>query len=172
MGSRNSDGTRITQSNNILWQYSRANAVKTRNSTVDEQRGSVTSSGIDVTHTTSSGVRFMPDEMTKAQRTADHSQEYLKFTDPDGNFPARPCHKVTRAEGIHVSISNRVAGEVSGVLSTAPMRTMEERKVFFTDDDRNLAAASQSDWTIFDATGIAVTSPDGTTDTDITPHDT
>jgi len=173
MGSRNSDGTRITQANNILWNYSRANVVKTRNSQVDEQTASVPSTGIISTTPLTDPLRFCPDDMTNAQRTADHSQEYLKFTDPDGDFAAQPVHKVTRALGVHTSISDRVAGVAqSGVVSTAPMRTVLERKVFFNDNDRNLAAANQSDPDIFDATGIAVGGADGTTDTDITPYDT
>jgi len=173
MGSRNSDGSRITQANNILWNYSRADVVKTRNSQVDEQRASVASTGLLNTTPLGSAVRFGPDDMTSAQRTADHSQEYLKFTDPAGSFPAQPVHKVTRGMGVHTSVSTRVAGVAqSGALSVAPMRTALERKVFFMDDDRNLAAANQSDADIFDATGIAVGGADGTTDTDITPHDT
>ena len=58
------------------------------------------------------------------------------------------------------------------------MRTKTERKVFFPDSIRqgvesDLAAQyAAGDWTIFDAGGIAVGQASGTTDIDVTPHDT
>ncbi|GAF69080.1 unnamed protein product, partial [marine sediment metagenome] len=79
-------------------------------------------------------------------------------------------HDVTRAMGIHTSISHRTT-ELSGALSTSPMRVRTERKVFFNDNDRNLAAANQGDWTIFSVSGVPVGDADGVTDIDVTPYD-
>jgi len=98
--------------------------------------------------------------------SVDHSDEYAKFVDANGSL----THQVTRGLGIHTSVSTRSV-EASGTC-LGHMRTKEERKVFFIDNDRNLDVANQSDWTIFDANGEAVGEPTGTTDIDITPHDT
>ncbi len=62
----------------------------------------------------------------------------------------------------------------SGILSAdaiGPMETITERKVFFIDSDRGKVSGF-ADWTIFSASGIAVGTSEGTTDTDITPNAT
>ncbi len=100
------------------------------------------------------------------QALADHSIEYEKFIDGSGSLE----HVVARGMGIHTSISNR-AVEASGT-ALGHMRTKTERKVFYIDGDRNLAPADQADWTIYDAGGIPVGEAAGTSDTDVTPHDT
>lgn len=166
MGSRNLDGSIITQDANITRVHSQANTVKLRDTSTKLETASIASSGIDNTTPLGAVVRFAPDDMTLVERTADHTIEYGKFIDSGGNLE----HVVTRGMGIHTSVSMR-AVEASGT-SLAPMGTKTERKVFFIDNDRNLAAASQSDWTIYDAGGIPIGEATGTTDVDSTPHDT
>ena len=109
----------------------------------------VTTSGVDTT-----------------QALADHSIEFAKFIDGSGNLE----HVVTRGMGIHTSVSMRAVA-ASGT-SLGHMRTKTERKVFYVDGDRNLTPANQGDWTIYDAGGIPVGEAAGTSDTDVTPHDT
>ena len=166
MGSRNYNGSRITQATNVTCVHSQDNVVKLRNTQLDEQTGSVVSSGVNNTTPLGPSIVFGPSSMSLAQRTADNSIEYEKFIDGSGNL----AHNVTRGMGIHTSISHR-AVEASGT-SIAPMRTKTERKVFFIDNDRNLDVGSQGDWTIYDAGGIPVGDATGTSDTDVTPHDT
>lgn len=166
MGSRNLDGSIITQSTNVIRVHSQANTVKLRDTSTNLETSSVVSSGIDNTTPLGAIVRFAPADMTLVERNADHSIEYEKFIDSSGSLE----HIVSRGMGIHTSISMR-AVEASGT-SLGPMNTKTERKVFFIDNDRNLAAANQGDWTIYDAGGNAVGEAAGTTDVDITPHDT
>lgn len=166
MGSRNLDGSIITQATNVTRVHSQANTVKLRDTSTNLQTGSVVSSGIDNTTPLGAVVKFAPDDMSLVERTADHSVEYEKFLDSSGNLE----HVVTRGMGIHTSISMRSV-EASGT-SIAPMRTKTERKVFYVDNDRNLTPANQADWTIYDAGGIPVGEATGTSDTDVTPHDT
>lgn len=87
-----------------------------------------------------------------AQRDVDNTVERQKFTN-DGTVTGHLEHHVTRAQGKHVSVSERHAYS-----SLEPMRTVTERKVFSPDD-----------WNIFNASGVAVGASAGTTDTDVTP---
>lgn len=166
MGSRNLDGSIITQDSNVIRVHSQANVVKIRDTSTKLQTGSVVSSGIDNTTPLGAVVKFAPDDMSLVERTVDHSVEFAKYIDGSGSLE----HVVTRGMGIHTSVSMR-AVEASGT-ALGHMRTKTERKVFYIDGDRNLTPANQSDWTIYDAGGIPVGEATGTSDTDVTPHDT
>ena len=93
--------------------------------------------------------------------------------------PGNLQHHVTRAEGIHVSISDRqaisnaYAANVSGLAggdALGPMQTIGERKVFFLDDTRNQTPPTAG-WNIFNQAGVAVGPTDGTTNVDSTPNE-
>lgn len=111
-------------------------------------------------------------------RIADNTVEREKFTHnfaPDGNLQQH----VTRAQGIHTSISDRqaisdpVAANVSGLAggdALGPMQTISERKVFFLDDTRN-QNPPVAGWKIFNQAGEAVGPSAGTTETDSTPNE-
>lgn len=71
-------------------------------------------------------------------------------------------HKITRAMGLHTSTSTRHKTGESGML------TVRERKVFWTDTDRN-DPSNPSAWTIFDANGDAVGADEGVTTIDVAP---
>jgi len=164
MGSRDISGNIITQSGNLIRVHSQGNSIKVRNTFDDTLIYSVASTGIDNTTAISGAFRFGPSSMSLAEQTVDHSVEYAKFLNASGNLG----HVVTRAEGIHTSVSSR--GVANSGTSLGPMVTETERKVFFIDNDRNLAAASQADWTIFSSSGVPVGSSDGVTDTDVSPN--
>lgn len=159
MGSRNLDGSIITQDANITRVHSQANTVKLRDTSTKLETASIVSSGIDNTTSLGAVVRFAPDDMTLAERSADLSIEYEKFVNSSGSLE----HEITRAMGIHTSVSSRSV--VASGTSLGPMNTDLERKIFFIDNDRNLTAANQGDWTIYDANGIPVGTEDGVTDT-------
>ena len=157
MGSRNSDGSIKTQAENLTRVHSQSNSVKLRNTSTDLETSSVASSGID--NTTALGVALRYGDMSLEERNADHSIEYNKFVNASGSLE----HEVVRAMGVHTSISSRSV-TASGT-SLGAMVTDLERKVFFIDNDRNLAASSQGDWLIYDANGSPVGTADGVTDT-------
>lgn len=125
MGSRNLDGSIITQASNGIRVHSQANIVKLRDTFTKLEIGSVASSGINNTTPLGAVVKFAPDDMTLVQRTADLSVEYEKFINSSGSLE----HVVTRGAGAYTSVSMRTV-DASGT-SSGPMRTREENKVFF-----------------------------------------
>lgn len=103
------------------------------------------------------------ENLSITERNADNSINRSLFT-TDATASGDLKHNVTRKiNGIQVSVSKRQT-----VNSLGPMRTVTERKVFFTPQDRN-QSTPVSDWNIFNASGVPVGAGAGTTDTDITP---
>ena len=80
------------------------------------------------------------------------SLEFDKFTNDSGNL----SHVVTRAMGIHTSITDKESPNSS----LGPMVARTERKVF------------SDGWQIFDGSGCPVSTASGITDTDVSPEPT
>lgn len=98
-----------------------------------------------------------------AQASGLRRLEFEKFINDSGNL----SHVVTRAMGIHTSITDKESPNSS----LGPMVARTERKVFFTDADTNKTAGFDK-WTIFDGSGCPVGATDGITDVDISPEPT
>lgn len=177
MGSLNTDGTPKTQPN-ITCAIRHHGDFLVKSTTENDVRVTeIASSGVIRTNFDSRGVAWQPGGtaattgLTAAQRNADDSVEREKFTHnfaPDGNLQQH----VTRAKGIHTSISDRQAIDAAsgliGADTLGPMQTVTERKIFFLDTDRETMPASG--WHIYDQLGNAVGPTTGTTETDITPN--
>lgn len=187
MGSLNIDGTpKLQPKITCAIRHHGDFLVKSRTER-DERVRNIASSGVVRTDFDSRGIAWQAGGtletagLTLDERRADNTVEREKFTHnlaPDGNLQQH----VTRAQGVHTSISDRqaisdpVAAGNSGLVggdALGPMQTITERKVFFLDHDR--AADGQpnalSAWKIFDNTGEAVGAETGTTDVDKTPNE-
>jgi len=184
MGSLNSDGSPKTQPNiNLVIRHQGDFLVKSDVKT-DVRLEEISASGVIRTDFDSKGVAWQSGGtettpgLSLVERNTDNSVEREKFTHnlaPDGNLQQH----VTRARGIHVSISDRqaisdpVAANASGLNggdTSGPMQTISERKVFFLDHARDLTPPG-TDWEIFNQSGTAVGPTDGTTDVDSTPNE-
>lgn len=117
------------------------------------------------------------DETIKNTSTSVEREKFTTDATSSGNLE----HDVTRKiAGIHVSVSHResvlhqnktglqTASGVLGANALGPMTTINEKKKFFLDSDRNRKSGF-ANWNIYSASGIPVTAASGTTDTDISP---
>jgi len=181
MGSLNTNGTPKLQPNNTCAIRHHGDFLVKSTTENDERASDIASSGVIRTGFDSRGTVWQPGGtaqtagLSAAERNADDSVEREKFTHnlaPDGNLQQH----VTRAEGIHTSVSDRQAisngvnANVSGLAggdALGPMQTISERKVFFLDGTTPPVAG----WNIFDQAGDAVGPTDGTTETDSTPNE-
>lgn len=111
------------------------------------------------------GVGAATSGMTIAERSADNSVERQKFT-VTGLPSGQLFYDVSRAEGIHTSLSHMVATGAIG-----PNLTSTEQKTFWLPTDRAKTSGFAA-WKIFNSTGTSVNADTGTTDTDITPDAT
>lgn len=98
------------------------------------------------------GPRAFTSGIPLSARQADNTVNREIFTH-DATVTGDLEHDVSRNEGLHVSVSHRQVYS-----SLGPMRTITERKIF-----------ADGDWTIYNASGVAVGADLGTTDVDVTP---
>lgn len=184
MGSLNTDGTPKLQPNNTCVIRHHGDFLVKSTTENDTRVTDIPSSGVIRTEFDSKGVAWQPGGTATTSglplnvRNADNSVEREKFTHnfaPDGNLQQH----VTRAQGIHTSISDRqaisdpYAANVSGLAggdALGAMQTITERKVFFLDDTRN-QDPPVAGWKIFDGSGNAVGVTDGITEVDTTPNE-
>jgi hypothetical protein len=177
MGSLNTDGTPITQGNNTRVIRHHGDFLVESTTEDDTRITNISASGVIRTGFSSTGIAWQPggtattSGLSLAERTADDSVEREKFTHnfaPDGNLQQH----VTRAKGIHTSVSDRqgivAASGLIGGDTLGPLQTVTERKVFFLDTDRETLPANG--WRIYDQLGNAVGPAAGTTETDITAN--
>jgi len=175
MGSLSPSGTVLNQSTNVLrfahnGNFLIKNNTKQKTDTTVANSGTIRTIGSGLT-----GVMFHPvgyttthiSGMTLQERTTNITSVNLDVFLANGTASGVPSgslgYDVTRAEGIHTSVSHRAA---SGALG--PMETFSERKVFFLDSDIG-KSSGLADWTIYDLNGVAVGASAGVTDTKITP---
>lgn len=179
MGSLN-NGSVITQSGNVLRISHYGNYLRRTNTTTDTEIVRIENSGTidrgnyaqpfgvvlehdDDGRTLVSGIpRNRIDLQLTAAGSGIEGLGKLVYLNSSGYL----SNQVTRAMGIHMSVSHLQADSPHDV-----MRTVQERKVFFIDSDRGLTTG-HADWTIFNATGLAVGTVGGTTDMDSLPDAT
>jgi hypothetical protein len=184
MGSLNTDGSPKLQPN-VTCAIRHHGDFLVKSTTDDDQRVTdIASSGVIRTNFDSRGVAWQAGGtpstagLSLTERTADDSVEREKFTH-DLTASGNLQQHVTRAMGIHTSISDRQAISdpvlaattgLAGADATGPMQTISERKVFFLDETRE-DTPPVAGWKIFNQAGDAVGPTDGTTETDSTPNE-
>ena len=172
MGSLSASGTPLVQSTNTV-RFAHQSRFLYKSDTALDTTTTVASSGTIRTNPYPTGVLFHPNKAGwAAPDTSGIPLARREIAAPSGEFDKHSVavgvltHDVTRAMGIHTSVSHRGA---SGTLG--PNVTLTERKVFFLDSDRVVTETSGtfSDWTVFTATGEDVNTATGTTDVDVAP---
>jgi hypothetical protein len=179
MGSLN-NGSVITQSGNVLRISHYGNYLRRTNTATDTEIVKLSNSGtvdrgnyaepfgvsLEYDNDGRTFVSGMPRNRVELQLSAAGSGieglDKIKYVNASGYL----SHQVTRAMGIHSSVSHLQADATHDAL-----RTVQERKVFFIDSDRGRTSGF-ADWTIFNATGLAVGASAGTTDMDSLPEAT
>lgn len=182
MGSLTPGGLPITQATNVLRHSHNSNYVRQSDITDDSETrisnsGVVRIKNLPRPH----GVSFEPGEQrvfvsglqlnrrelewNPVANTSNgiRNLEFNKFINSSGNLQ----HIVTRAMGIHVSITDKESPNVA----SGPMVARTERKVFFIDSDRGKSSGFAK-WQIFDASGCPVGTTQGITEVDVTPEPT
>lgn len=180
MGSLTPGGQPITQSTNTLRHSHNGNFVRESNTLTDITAANISNSG--VTRITnfpfpfgvefaSSPSRVFVSGIPLEKRELEHnalasgirSLEFDKFVNNSGNLK----HVVTRAMGIHTSVTDRESPNSA----LGPMVARTERKVFFLDSDTDKTSGF-ADWEIFDGSGVAGVVASGITDIDVSPAPT
>lgn len=179
MGSLTPGGLPITQAQNLIRFAHNGNYVRQQNTATDT-KSRVSNSGVIKIQNfpRPHGVSFEPGQsrvfvsgLPLDKRNLEHnalasgirSLELAKFQNDSGNLQ----HIVTRAMGIHTSITDKESPNSA----LGPMVARTERKVFFTDQDTGKTSGFAK-WQIFDASGCPVGTSQGITEVDITPEPT
>lgn len=179
MGSLGPGGQPITQSTNRLRHSHNGNFVRENNTETDAQT-TISNSGVtriknypfpfglefqpSPSRTFISGLPLQNRELQyNALASGIRRLEFEKFANDSGNLQ----HVVTRAMGIHTSITDKESP--NSALGSMVART--ERKVFFLDSDTDKTSGFAK-WTIFDGSGCPVGATDGITEIDVTPEPT
>lgn len=180
MGSLTSSGLPIIQATNTLRHSHNGNFVRQSDTSTDEESIAISNTGlIDLNNLGEPfGVEHRPSQsrtlisgqplsqrelVYNASATGILLSEFNKFTNDSGNLR----HVVTRAMGIHTSVTDRESPNSA----LGPMVARTERKIFFIDDDSG-KSSGLSDWEIFDGSGCPVGTQSGITDTDVSPTPT
>lgn len=179
MGSLTNGGLPISQSNNLIRHSHNGNFIR-RSNTATDTTAIVANSGTTriANYARPFGVELAPSQsrvfisgVPLSKRELQHnalasgirSLEFNKFINNSGNLQ----HVVTRAMGIHTSITDKESPNSS----LGPMVGRTERKVFFTDADSGKTSGF-SNWQIFDGSGCPVGTSQGITDVDVSPEPT
>jgi len=172
MASLNSDGTPKTQSSNVFRHHHLGNFLGKTDTTADSGV-SISNSGVvrvsnfpyPFGHEYSAPSRTFISGMSIGERNLLHATSgsgirYIDYLNQASGLT--PEHKVTRAMGIHTSVSTRHYTGPSGMV------TAQERKVFWLDSDRD-KTSSFADWNVFDANDNPIIAGSGTRDIDFSP---
>jgi len=169
MGSLSSSGMPLTKASNVLRHSHNGNFVRQSNTSDDNSVVIISNSGtIDTkNYDRPFGLEFAPsasrvfiEGLPLDRRELQHhpsgdlirSLELNKFANDSGNL----SHVVTRAMGIHTSITDKESPNSA----LGPMVARTERKAF------------NAGWQIFDGSGCPVGTASGITDTDVSPEPT
>lgn len=180
MGSLSSSGMPLVKASNVLRHSHNGNFVRQSNTSNDNSIVVISNSGVIDTknYTQPFGLEFASSQgrtfiqgLPLGQRELAHhpsgdairSLEFDKFANDSGNL----SHVVTRAMGIHTSITDKESPNSA----LGPMVARTERKVFFLDSDVG-KASGLANWQIFDGSGCPVGTASGITNTDVSPEPT
>ncbi|TFH25938.1 hypothetical protein E4G67_00025 [Candidatus Bathyarchaeota archaeon] len=180
MGSLTPGGQPINQSTNLLRHSHNGNFVRESNTKTDTESTPISNSGVirmanysfpfglefqsSPSRDFISGLALVDRELQyNTLASGIRKLEFDKFANDSGNLQ----HVVTRAMGIHTSITDKESPNSA----LGPMAARTERKVFFLDSDTDKTSGF-ADWTIFDGSGCPVGTVDGVTDIDVSPEPT
>jgi hypothetical protein len=179
MGSLTASGLPITQATNTLRHSHNGNYVRESDTSTDVESAAISNSGVTriKNYPFPFGLEFQPPGRTfvsglplssrelryNALASGMRKLEFDKFANDSGNLQ----HVVTRAFGIHTSITDKESPNSA----LGPMVARTERKVFFLDSDTDKTSGFAK-WTIFDGSGCPVGTVDGTSEIDVSPEPT